>query len=210
MGLVANFECERPHRGIARQWFRDDGILAWLPLAGNDGINRVSIVWSTPDTHAEELLSLAPESLCARVAAAGNHELGTLKLITPAAAFPLRMMRVPRSVAPRLALIGDAAHGIHPLSGHGINLGYQDAKVLADLLATTPEWQDIGGERLLQRYQRARREETALMQTTTHALHQLFYEKLPGLKPLRNFGLNLTNTLPVLKNVLVRYALGAF
>lgn len=210
MGLVANFECERPHRGIARQWFRDDGILAWLPLAGNDGINRLSIVWSTPDSHAEELLSLSPESLCARVATAGNHELGTLKLVTPAAAFPLRLMRVPGTVAPRLALIGDAAHGIHPLSGHGINLGYQDAKALADLLATTPEWQDIGGERLLQRYQRARREETVLMQTTTHALHQLFREKLPGLKPLRNFGLNLTNTLPVLKNVLVRYALGAF
>ena len=210
MGLVANFECERPHRCIARQWFRDDGILAWLPLAGNDGTNRVSIVWSTPDAHAEELLSLAPEILSARVAAAGNHELGALKLITPAAAFPLRLMRVPRTVAPRLALIGDAAHGIHPLSGHGINLGYQDAKALADLLAATPEWQDIGGERLLQRYQRARREETALMQTTTHALHQLFHEKLPGLKPLRNFGLNLTNTLPVLKNVLVRYALGAF
>ena len=206
MGLVANFECDRPHRGIARQWFRDDGVLAWLPLPGN----RISIVWSTPDTHAKELLALPADELCARVAAAGGHELGKLELLTPPAAFPLRLMRVPRTVAPRLALVGDAAHGIHPLSGHGINLGYQDVKILSDLLISTPAWQDIGDERLLRRYQRARREETLLMQTTTHTLRQLFRKNLPGLKPLRNIGMNLTNGLPALKNLLVRYALGAF
>jgi ubiquinone biosynthesis UbiH/UbiF/VisC/COQ6 family hydroxylase len=204
MGLVANFECAIPHRGIARQWFRDDGVLAWLPLPGN----RISVVWSTPDTHAKSLLALPAEELSVEVGAAGNHELGLLKQLTPAAAFPLRLMRVPRTIAPRLALIGDAAHGIHPLSGHGINLGYQDAQALAELLLTTPEWQDIGNERLLRRYQRARREETILMQTTTHTLRRLFSENLPGLKPLRNFGMNLTNRLPVIKNRLVRYALG--
>ncbi len=207
MGLVANFECERPHRGIARQWFRDDGILAWLPLAGNDGINRVSIVWSTPDAHAEELLSLAPELLCARVAAAGNYELGTLKLITPAAAFPLRLMRVPRTVAPRLALIGDAAHGIHPLSGHGINLGYQDARVLAGQLAGLPAWRDPGELAVLRGYARARAEETALLQYTTHGLNRLFKPADPLLSGLRNLGLNLTNRLPVLRNALIRYAI---
>lgn len=214
MGVVANFECEKPHRGIARQWFRDDGVLAWLPLAGDTSndrrTHRFSIVWSTPDAHANELLALPAEAFADRVAAAGNHELGQLMLITPPAAFPLRLMRVPQTVAPRLALVGDAAHGIHPLSGHGINLGYQDAKALADLLRATPEWQDIGSERLLQRYQRARREETALMQYTTHTLRRLFNEKLPGLKTLRNAGMNLTNALPVVKNQLVRYALGAF
>jgi ubiquinone biosynthesis UbiH/UbiF/VisC/COQ6 family hydroxylase len=181
-------------------------VLAWLPLPGN----RISIVWSTPDRNASELLALPAEELSARVAAAGGHELGKLDLLAPAAAFPLRLMRVPRTVAPRLALIGDAAHGIHPLSGHGINLGYQDAKALADLLVATPAWQDIGDERLLRRYQRARREETLLLQTTTHTLRRLFRENLPGLKPLRNIGMNLTNRLPVVKNLLVRYALGAF
>ena len=206
MGLVANFECSVPHRGIARQWFRDDGVLAWLPLPGN----RISIVWSTPDAQAKELLALSADELCERVGAAGGHELGKLKLITAAAAFPLRLMRVPRTIAPRLALVGDAAHGIHPLSGHGINLGYQDAKALADLLAAAPAWQDIGDERQLRRYQRARREETVLMQTMTHTLRQLFRKNLPGLKPLLNIGMNLTNGLPVVKNLLVRYALGAF
>ncbi|MEI7430835.1 MAG: UbiH/UbiF family hydroxylase [Betaproteobacteria bacterium] len=210
MGVVANFECERPHRGIARQWFRDDGVLAWLPLAGNDSTPRFSMVWSTPEAHATELLALPETKLCQRVAAAGNNELGELKLITPPSAFPLRMVRVPRIVAPRLALIGDAAHGIHPLSGHGINLGYRDAQSLAELLARAPDWQDPGSETLLRRYQRARREEIVLMQYTTHTLRQLFHEKLPGLKFLRNTGMNVTNALPVVKNLLVRYALGAF
>ena len=206
MGLVANFACARAHRNIARQWFREDGVLAWLPLPGN----RISIVWSTPDAHATQLLGLSAEALSARVAAAGEHALGKLELLAPAAAFPLHLMRVPHTIAPRLALIGDAAHGIHPLSGHGINLGYQDAKALADLLVATPAWQDVGNARLLRHYQRARREETLLLQTTTHTLRRLFRDKLPGLKPLRNIGMNLTNRLPVLKNMLVRYALGAF
>jgi len=206
MGLVANFQCERPHRGIARQWFRDDGVLAWLPLPGK----RISIVWSAPDALAAELLALPAAALCARVAAAGGNELGQLTQLTAASAFPLHLLRVPRTVAPRLALIGDAAHGIHPLSGHGINLGYQDARTLAELLTATPPWQDLGSERLLSRYQRARREETLLMQYTTDTLRRLFRERLPGLKPLRNIGMNLVNTVPLLKNLLVRYALGTF
>ena len=206
MGVVANFECELPHRAIARQWFRDDGVLAWLPLPGQ----RISIVWSAPDALASELLALPADALAARVAAAGGNELGRLTQITAPSAFPLRLLRVPTTVAPRLALIGDAAHGIHPLSGHGINLGYQDVRALAELLAATPPWQDVGSERLLARYQRARREETLLMQYTTDTLRRLFREKLPGLKPLRNLGMNLTNALPVLKNQLVRYALGTF
>lgn len=205
-GLVANFATEKPHHHIAFQWFRPDGVLAYLPLPGN----RISIVWSTPDAHADALCALAPEELCAQVAAAGEFRLGRLSLLTPPAAFPLRLMRVPQTVAPRLALVGDAAHGIHPLSGHGINLGFQDARELAALLAATQPWQDIGDERFLQRYQRARREETVLMQATTDGLRRLFRDSPPGLPSIRNFGLSLTNSLPFVKNALARYALGAF
>ncbi len=204
-GVVANFATEKPHRNRAFQWFRDDGVLAYLPLPGN----RISIVWSTPDAHADSLCALPSELFCDRVGEAGEHVLGRLACLTPPAAFPLRLMRVPQTVAPRLALVGDAAHGIHPLSGHGINLGFQDAKVLAELLAATQPWQDIGDERLLQRYQRARREETVMMQMTTDSLRRLFRQSPPGLRPLRNWGLNLTNALPFVKNALVRYALGA-
>ena len=116
-------------------------------------------------------------------------------------------MRVPQIVAPRLALIGDAAHGIHPLSGHGINLGFGDARALGERLAGTPEWQDVGGTRLLRGYQRARREEIDLLQYTTHTLRLLFRETLPGLSILRNAGMTLTDRLPLVKNLLSRYAL---
>ncbi len=202
-GLVANFSTEKPHGDIAYQWFRDDGVLAYLPLPGN----RISIVWSTPDTHADALAALPAEELCARVATAGNHTLGQLELLTPAAAFALKLMRVPEPTGPRLALIGDAAHGIHPLSGHGINLGYRDAKTLAEIIAAAAPWQDIGDARLLARYRRARKEEVMLLQTTTDGLRRLFREDLPGLKPLRNLGLNLVNRLGPVKSALVRYAL---
>lgn len=204
-GLVANFSTENPHNNTAFQWFRGDGVLAYLPMPGN----RISIVWSTPDVHADELCGLPPELLAERVAEAGGRVLGGLALLTAPAAFPLRLMRVPYTVAPRLALVGDAAHGIHPLSGHGINLGFQDAKVLAGHLAAAQPWHDIGQERFLQRYQRARREETVLMQTTTDSLRYMFKASQPGLKPLRNLGMDLANGLPLIKNALVRYALGA-
>jgi len=204
MGVVANFECEKPHHNTAFQWFRADGVLAWLPLPGN----RISMVWSTPETHAQELLGLDAPKLCGRVAKAGNDRLGALSLQAPPAAFPLRLTRVPRIVAPRLALIGDAAHAIHPLSGHGINLGFLDARALAGVLQALPEFGDCGDERHLRRYARARAEEVALLQWTTHGLQRLFRPRHPALSLVRNLGLNLTDSLPVLRNMLVRYALG--
>jgi ubiquinone biosynthesis UbiH/UbiF/VisC/COQ6 family hydroxylase len=203
LGVVANFVAERPHRGTAFQWFGADGVLAWLPLPGN----RLSMVWSTGEEHGRELLALDPAALCARVAAAGGGRLGALQPITPAAGFPLRLMRAPRVVAPRLALIGDAAHTIHPLSGHGINLGFQDAQALAAELCRKPGHVDCGDLGLLRSYERARKEEVVTLQTVTDSLHDLFRPTTGPLPGLRNFGLNLTNALPVVKSLLVRYAL---
>jgi ubiquinone biosynthesis UbiH/UbiF/VisC/COQ6 family hydroxylase len=205
LGVVANFAVERPHRGTAFQWFRTDGVLAWLPLPGN----RLSMVWSAPEERGRELLALDPAALCARVAEAGGHRLGALELITAPAGFPLRLMRAPQAVAPRLALIGDAAHTIHPLSGHGINLGFQDAQVLAAVLCDKPGHVDCGELALLRAYERARKEEVIALQTVTDSLHDLFGPAADSLKRLRNFGLNLTNALPVIKNLLVRYALAS-
>jgi ubiquinone biosynthesis UbiH/UbiF/VisC/COQ6 family hydroxylase len=203
-GVVANFSIARPHRDVAWQWFRADGVLAYLPLPDD----MISIVWSTPAAHAEELLRLPPAEFCERVAAAGEYALGGLKLVTPPAAFPLRLMRAPRTVAHRLALIGDAAHTIHPLSGHGINLGFQDAKSLAATLETCPDHVDCGDAQWLRRHERARREEVVALQTATHGLQRLFGAPQVPVSALRNLGLNFVDRLPVIKDALVRYAMG--
>lgn len=202
MGVVANLRAELPHSGTAFQWFTPDGVLAWLPLA--DGM--VSIVWSAPDALANELLELPDDAFCERVAAAGGNRLGRFEMVTPRAAFPLRLMRTEAVVRSRIALIGDAAHAIHPLSGHGINLGFQDARVLANVLAALPAWRDPGELSVLRSYARERAEEPFLLQYATHGLSRLFGSSNPLLGSLRNAGLNLTSQLPVLKNALVRYA----
>lgn len=204
MGVVANFATERPHRETAWQWFRHDGVLAWLPLPGN----RISMVWSAPLAQAEALMALDGAALCERVAAAGNQSLGRFELITPPAAFPLRLMRSPHTVAHRLALIGDAAHTIHPLSGHGINLGFQDAKSLAETLASCPAHIDCGTLQWLRRHERARREEVVMLQAATHGLQRLFEPQQAPLSLLRNAGMNLVDRLPVVKDLLTRYAMG--
>lgn len=204
IGVVANFATRRPHRGTAWQWFRADGVLAWLPLPGN----MISMVWSTPAAHAQDLLAQNSDAFCERVAAAGNGQLGALELVTPPAGFPLRLMRAPRTVLHRLALIGDAAHTIHPLSGHGINLGFQDAMSLAATLAACPEHVDCGSVQWLRQHERARREEVVALQSVTHGLQQLFGAPQAPIAALRNLGLNFVNRLPVIKDALVRYAMG--
>ena len=110
--VVANFETEHEHEAAARQWFRHDGVMAWLPLPGK----RISIVWSTATPHAEELAALDARDLERRVREAGNAALGDLRLISPVACFPLRSIRVTDPVVPGAALLGDAAHAVHPLA----------------------------------------------------------------------------------------------
>ncbi|MFH1604349.1 MAG: UbiH/UbiF family hydroxylase [Pseudomonadota bacterium] len=203
MGVVANFNCARPHHDTAFQWFRDDGVLAYLPLPGE----RMSMVWSTPDANAAELLAMPPQALCARVAEAGEHALGDLGPLSPAARFPLALMRAARLVAPRIALIGDAGHVVHPLAGQGVNLGFRDARTLAQVLLQRELFRDPGEIRLLRRYERARAEDIISLASVTDGLQRLFAASGGAAAKLRNAGLNLTNALPVVKNLLVRHAL---
>lgn len=204
LGVVANFHCAQPHGDTAFQWFLRDGVLAWLPLPEQ----MISIVWSTPATHAQALLALSDDALALRVAAVGDHRLGELRLNGRPAAFPLKLVTVGQSIAPRTALLGDAAHGIHPLSGHGINLGFLDARELAAIVRAAPPQQDLGFPGLLRRYQRARREEILLLQQGTHGLHELFRSDAPGLAALRNLGLTAVDRLPFIKSTFARYAMG--
>lgn len=204
VGVVANFACARPHQATAFQWFRSDGVLAYLPLPGE----RMSMVWSTPDAHAAELLALDAPSLCRRVGEAGGGALGALELLTPPRGFPLQRLAAESMIGPRVALVGDAAHVVHPLAGQGVNLGFGDARALAQALRARRPGEDCGARPHLRRYERARAEPILAMRAVTHGLVRLF--GLPGELPsrLRNAGLNFTDRLPVLKAFLVRYAVG--
>jgi len=202
--VVANFACERAHHGIARQWFRSDGsVLAWLPLPGR----RMSMVWSAPDALATQLRTLDSVALAARVAEAGGHALGALALITAAASFPLALLKLPAIIAHRLALVGDAAHGVHPLAGQGVNLGFGDVEALAAVLAERGPATDPGVRVLLERFARRRAEPVLAMQTVTDGLVRLFGPTHPLLKTLRNAGLTAVDRLPLLKRALAQPAL---
>jgi 2-polyprenylphenol 6-hydroxylase len=204
MGVVANFTCAKEHHNTAYQWFRADGVLAYLPLPGR----RMSMVWSTPDDHAAALMAMPADALCATVAEAGKDTLGKLELLSPAAQFPLTRQHAARLVAPRVALIGDAAHVLHPLAGQGVNLGFGDAAELARVLLQRELFRDPGEIRLLRRYERARAEDILALAWVTDGLQKLFAAPGGAAAKLRNAGLNLTNALPVLKNLLIRRALG--
>ena len=203
IGVVANFSTEQSHRNIAYQWFHQDGVLALLPLPDK----RVSMVWSANEEKANALLALPAAELCQQVAEASSHVLGELQLITRPAAFPLHFVRVKKLVQPRLALIGDAAHGIHPLAGQGVNLGLRDAHELAATLIARGPQPDCGDYLLLRRYERARKEDILTMQLATDGLQKLFNNTNPVLARLRNTGLGITNQLPKIKSRLMQHAL---
>jgi ubiquinone biosynthesis UbiH/UbiF/VisC/COQ6 family hydroxylase len=201
--VVANFDCERAHHGCARQWFRDDGgVLAWLPLPAR----RISIVWSAPEMLAAELMSLDAVALAERVARAGSHALGALACLTPPAAFPLSFLRPAAPVGARVALVGDAAHGVHPLAGQGVNLGFGDVEALAGALRERGPL-DPGAPLVLGRYARRRAGPVLAMQAATDGLARLFGSRAPGLAAVRNFGLAAVDRLDVAKRLLARPAL---
>lgn len=202
--LVANFACERGHRNIACQWFQGGPVLALLPLPGD----HVSMVWSLPDREAQRILELRQEMFCREVESASHGRLGALSIVTPPKAFALQRLQARRLVAPRVALAGDAAHVVHPLAGQGANLGFQDARELARVLAAREPLRDPGDARLLRRYERARAEPILAMDAMVDGLYRFFAEKNNFVLRLRNCGLNLTDRLPVVKNLLMRHAMG--
>ena len=204
--VVANFRCERPHRNVAYQWFQRGAVLALLPLPGA----HVSMVWSLPAQEAQRVSRLDGEALCHEVVAAARAELGELTLVTPPRSYALRRLAARRLTAPRVALAGDAGHVIHPLAGQGLNLGLQDARALAAVLAAREPLRDPGDLRLLRRYERSRAEPILAVDTMVDSLFRTFGAQGRLAARLRNAGLNLTDRLPVIKNVLMRYAMMCF
>jgi ubiquinone biosynthesis UbiH/UbiF/VisC/COQ6 family hydroxylase len=204
LGVVANFSCEKAHGSVAFQWFRRDGVLALLPMPGN----HVSMVWSIGEERGRELLGKSGGELAAELEAASQGVVGALEVVTPAAAFPLRLLRVTEFTRARVALIGDAAHNVHPLAGQGVNLGFRDARELGAVLANRGPQRDCGDRRLLRRYARARREDVLSMQLMTHGLQKLFSHDAVFVGRVRNLGLRLVNWQPQLKSFLVHHAVG--
>ncbi|TDR33021.1 FAD-dependent monooxygenase [Hydromonas duriensis] len=204
-GIVANFDCEKPHQQCAYQWFFDNGdVLALLPLPQQ----RVSIVYSCATHMVKDVMALDSDELSAHISALSHDTLGQLKLLTPAQAFPLKRRRADSFIAPHTLLLGDAAHTVHPLAGQGLNLGLQDLAAWLDILKHKESHRAVNDPVLLRRYARARLAPIAEMQHVTHALNRVFQHPHPLVRHARNIGMNLLDKLPPVKRRLIQSAMG--
>lgn len=205
-GLVVHLDAEHAHHGTAIQWFRDDGVLALLPLPNTADGPQVSMVWSMRNAPAQALLALPPEAQASRLEAlladAAEGRLGRLKVRTKLHGFPLTLERA-QMVAPGIALAGDAAHRLHPLAGQGLNLGLGDVEALARTVAGRESYRSAGDLRVLHRYQRARAEPVLAMRLATDGLHKLFASHATPLVWLRNAGMHWVEKAPLIKRRLI-------
>jgi ubiquinone biosynthesis UbiH/UbiF/VisC/COQ6 family hydroxylase len=202
--IVATVGAARPHQGTAFQRFLADGPLALLPLPRR----QVSIVWSAAEARAAELLALTPEAFSEALTAASAGVLGTLTLAGERAQFPLRRLSAQRYVAPRVALVGDAAHVIHPLAGQGVNQGLEDAAALSAQLARRPPRESPGALAALRRYERERRAGNTLVGGVVDGLDRLFTSSGPTVSWIAREGMALVARSAVARRFLVRQAAG--
>lgn len=209
--VAARLRCERPHGGVARQWFAQGEIMAWLPLDGPQG-HRVALVWSVAHERAQQLLALAPQALAEAVQAGGHAALGAMQLDGAAAGWPLELSRARRWVARQgnmgVALAGDAAHAMHPLAGQGLNVGLADVAELARVLHQREPWREPGDLRLLRRFERARQADVSAMGAVTEGIYSLFAHSDSRLQTLRRWGLKGFDRSSTLKQWVVRQAAG--
>lgn len=205
-GIVCTVEHERDHHGIAQERFLPAGPFAILPMTGN----RSSLVWTERADLAPALLSLPEGGLHAEMARRFGDYLGDLKITGPRWSYPLSLHHAERYVDQRLALIGDAAHGIHPIAGQGLNLGLRDVAALAEVLVDAHRLGlDLGQLNILQRYERWRRFDNVLLAAVTDLLNRLFSNDIPPVKLARDLGLALVNRLTPVKRFLMRHARGS-
>ena len=208
--IVTSVRCSKPHQQTAWQRFTDDGPLAFLPLAkADDAEHWCSIVWSTTPAEAERLMALGDAAFCHELGKAFEWRLGDVLESDPRHCIPLRQRHAKRYVEPGLALIGDAAHTIHPLAGQGVNLGFLDAAVLAEVLMHALErGENLADIKVLGRFERRRMPHNLAMMAAMEGFERLFQADPLPLRWLRNSGLNLVDGANEAKALFVRQALG--
>ncbi|HUC73041.1 MAG TPA: FAD-dependent monooxygenase [Stellaceae bacterium] len=203
--IVTTVHHEQPHAGIAVEHFLPAGPFAILPMTGN----RSSIVWTEREELAARLMSLSEPAFAAELSARFGDFLGAVEPVAPRWSYPVGLMLAERYVDRRLALVGEAAHVIHPIAGQGLNLGIRDVAALAELVIDARRLGlDIGDDALLWRYQRWRRLDALLLAAVTDGLNRLFSNSVAPLRLLRDLGLAAVDRLPPVKRFLMRDAMG--
>ena len=203
--LVAAIAHERPHEGTAHQFFMPTGPLAILPLKGN----RSSIVWSETEENARIIAALEDAAFLEVLRPRFGDFLGAIRLAGPRFSYPLTLTLADSYVGPRLALVGDAAHGVHPIAGQGLNLGLRDVAALAEVLAlASRRGEDIGAPDVLERYQSWRRFDSTTLALGMDWVNALFSNDNPALRTVRDLGLGLVNTIAPLRRSFMRQAAG--
>ncbi|MGB7316377.1 MAG: FAD-dependent monooxygenase [Planktotalea sp.] len=203
--LVCAIEHEKPHGGIAHQFFMPSGPLAILPLTGN----RSSVVWSETDANAARIQALDTEEYLDALRPAFGDFLGEIKLAGARFTYPLNLTIAERFIAERLALIGDAAHGMHPIAGQGLNAGLRDVAALAEvMILAMRRGEDIASPLVLERYQQWRRFDTTTLAAATDTFNRLFSNDNPFLRLGRDLGMGLINSVPSLRRNFIREAAG--
>lgn len=210
-GIVCCIAHDLPHHGVALEHFLPGGPFAQLPMAATEAAPNVSaIVWTERTAMAAHIMRLDEPRFIAELARRLGDHLGPLRLLGRRWSYPLSAMLVQRYTAPRLALVGDAAHGIHPIAGQGLNLGFRDIAALANLLiAAHAGGEDLGAAALLRRYQAARRPDNLLMLAATDTLDRLFSNDIPPLRLARGLGIAAVHRIGPLKRMFMRRAMGA-
>lgn len=204
-GLVATITHELPHDGVAYEHFRPSGPFASLPLKGN----RSSLVWTETSENAKNFLAMDSAQLALEIEAVMGSSLGAVTLEDKLMGFPLRLQIARDFVGPRLALIGDAAHVVHPIAGQGLNLGLKDVAALAEVIVDAIRLGlDHGSEDVLARYQAWRRLDTASMVMVTDGMNRLFSNDVAPVRAIRDFGLGLVDRAGPLKDAMIRAASG--
>lgn len=205
-GLVATVRTEKPHNYTAWQRFLPGGPLAFLPLADN---HLCSIVWSMPTEQAEQIKTIDKSRFESQLAEVFDYRLGKLELISERGSFPLALSHAEQYVKPGFALLGDAAHTIHPLAGQGVNIGFQDALSLTEIISwAVQQKRQIGSLHTLKKYQRRRLAENLLMQFSMDGFHRLFTQNALPVNWLRNAGMRQVNQLQWMKNRFMQLATG--